>query len=286
MGLKSIDIFRHLPQDIQDSTHGGANLAGALISIGTTFIMGMLLVTEISTFMEEKTQSVMKIQQAPLSDNKLQINIDLTLHAIPCHIVSLDVQDLMMTHVLDVGGALKKYRLSSNGVQISDTPLEQDHHNVDIEDLKRAKDAGESCNLAGYIQVNRVPGNFHISTHAYNQYVAMLGMHDLNLTHTINHLSFGPKYEVKRVQKKFKKHAGELTPLDGSKELYEAKAMTTYYLNIVPTTYRDRIGFSYPVNQFTVTKKTQYIQHHPALYFKFELSGVTVNYKQSSESIL
>ncbi len=42
----------------------------------------------------------------------LQINMNITLPAVPCAVLSVDAQDVMGSHVVDVGGHLKKTRLN------------------------------------------------------------------------------------------------------------------------------------------------------------------------------
>jgi hypothetical protein len=89
---------------------------------------------------------------------KLQINIDLELKKTPCDVISLDVQDVMGTHVVNVAGAMDKIRLDKNGNYISsEEGLKQGHgdgheHATKKFDMKRAKDAiknHEGCRLKG-----------------------------------------------------------------------------------------------------------------------------------------
>ena len=51
----------------------------------------------------------------------------------------------------------------------------------------------EGCLLAGTVIINKVPGNFHVSTHAFGEVVQKLYMtgRKLDFSHVINHLSFG-----------------------------------------------------------------------------------------------
>lgn len=53
--------------------------------------------------------------------------------------------------------------------------------------------------------INKVPGNFHLSTHAFGDVVQLLYMtgRSLDFTHTINHLSFGNDIMMKDIQQKF-----------------------------------------------------------------------------------
>ena len=48
-------------------------------------------------------------------DEKLIINLDISLPKCPCSILSLDIVDITGVHVVDIEGKLKKSRLDENG---------------------------------------------------------------------------------------------------------------------------------------------------------------------------
>ena len=43
-----------------------------------------------------------------------------------------------------------------------------------LEKVREELDQKMGCQLEGYVQINRVPGNFHVSTHAYGDIVIAL----------------------------------------------------------------------------------------------------------------
>ena len=43
-----------------------------------------------------------------------RINLDIEFPRFPCEIISLDIQDIMLSHHPNIG-SIKKYRLDSNG---------------------------------------------------------------------------------------------------------------------------------------------------------------------------
>ena len=63
----------------------------------------------------------------------------------------------------------------------------------------------EGCKLSGFVFINKVPGNFHISGHHYPDAVQKLFMagYKLDFSHTINHLSFGNKQDMAHIEKNF-----------------------------------------------------------------------------------
>lgn len=56
-------------------------------------------------------------------DDRLNINVDIVFPRIPCDILSLDVQDVMGTHIVDISGSLFKKRLSQEGKVLSQTSM-------------------------------------------------------------------------------------------------------------------------------------------------------------------
>lgn len=61
------------------------------------------------------------------------------------------------------------------------------------------------CRLQGKFTVKEVPGNFHISSHAYQNIYIRLAMsgaiQTLDVSHKIHHLSFGDTDRMDRVKK-------------------------------------------------------------------------------------
>ncbi len=66
-------------------------------------------------------------------------------------------------------------------------------------------DEQEGCIVEGTVIINKVPGNFHLSTHAFGQVVQMIymGGRQLDFTHTVKHLSFGNDTQMKQIQSKY-----------------------------------------------------------------------------------
>ncbi|MFS7984673.1 putative endoplasmic reticulum vesicle transporter [Helianthus anomalus] len=66
-----------------------------------------------------------------------------------------------------------------------------------IKTVKQALATGEWCWVYGVLDVQRVAGNFHISVHGLNIFVAQMifeGATHVNVSHVTHDLSFGPKY--------------------------------------------------------------------------------------------
>ena len=142
----------------------------------------------------------------------------------------------------------------------------------------------EGCEFKGYIDVNKVQGNFHIapgkSFHQGDQHV-----HDLspfpdgkfNFTHTVKHLSFGGDYP------------GKIDALDETWRILDPPSETgvyQYFFRIVPTAYKYLSPFKKDIstNQYSVVdhfkalnpKNNKLGVDLPGVFFFYDLSPIKV----------
>jgi len=197
----------------------------------------------------------------------------------------VDAQDIMGTHVVDVGGELHKVRLDPQGRPKRDprgallpaeagNPQDQMH---------------EGCEVSGYLIVNKVPGNFHISAHSHANLVHMFfGVAPMNVSHIINHLSFGTMEETRELADVPGAH---IDPLKGTRKMAEADhdAMNAksyeYYIKIVPTVYHKLNGNTYRSYQFVADSNEVTGRYQlPAAYFRYDLSPITVEFSERRKS--
>lgn len=144
----------------------------------------------------------------------------------------------------------------------------------------------EGCQVFGYLDVNRVAGNFHIAPgKTYTQH--HVHVHDLqpfaatqfNLTHKMRHLSFGRNIP------------GKTNPLDGTEQVATQGAMMfQYYVKIVPTMYAREDGQTLHTNQFAVTRHQKQVstlfgeQGLPGIFVIYELAPLMVKYGEKQKS--
>ncbi|EGR33515.1 hypothetical protein IMG5_050820, partial [Ichthyophthirius multifiliis] len=228
---------------------------------------------------------------------KIRVNLDIDFPKFPCDILSLDFQDIMGSHSVNVEGDLHKTRITKTGEYFDRHEQQQNKQHsghahdqsnqVDLQRIQQAIQNKEGCKLSGFMYVNRVPGNFHISCHAFGQILGYVfritGINTIDLSHKINHLSFGDEDEIKIVKKQFT--LGVLNPMDKlvktkQKHFENYGISYNYYLNVVPTTYIDEWGYTYYVNQFVFTENQIQTDYIPAIYFRYDLSPVTVMFKK------
>ncbi|KAL9315770.1 hypothetical protein ACSQ67_016771 [Phaseolus vulgaris] len=142
--------------------------------------------------------------------------------------------------------------------------------------LQRIKDEdGEGCNVYGFLEVNKVAGNFHFAPGKSFQQSGV-HVHDLlafqkdsfNLSHHINRLSYGEYFP------------GVVNPLDNVHWIQETPSgMYQYFIKVVPTVYTDVNGHAIQSNQFSVTEHFRTgdvgrLQSLPGVFFFYDLSPI------------
>ncbi|CAD8180685.1 unnamed protein product [Paramecium octaurelia] len=279
--MLKFDLYRKLPQDLIEPSK-----SGALISFTSLILMFILFITEFQEYLTQQVQTEMYIDQN--KDDTLLVNMDISFPNMPCDFISIDQQDVIGTHQQNVKGELLKKRML-NG-RIIDTYLST-NETLNLERAQKAYEQNEGCELTGYIIISRVPGNFHISAHPYggqvNIVLPFVELSTIDLSHTIKHLSFGNQNDIQKIREKFKQ--GLLNPLDGisrikTQELKNVGVTHQYYISIVPTIYVDIDNREYFVNQFTANTNEAQTNSMPAIYFRYDISPVTVQFTKYYET--
>jgi len=300
--VKRFDLYRKVPRDLTEPT-----LSGAAVSCCTVTFAIYLFFSELTVFMRRSWESEMFIDESR-TEEKLQINLNVTLPAMPCELLSFDAQDVMGSHEVDAHGHLFKDRLTSKGDVIATEEMKGSHYgassgltrhfsfsydNQDVDRIRKMINSGEGCRVAGWVKVNKVPGNVHLSTYSHSYLFGSLYQEarNINISHRVNHLSFGVDTDISYVTTNFK-DTGIVAPLDGVEQVALAKkegsgidtAIYEYYTKVVPTTYRALDQPPVHVYQFTANSNKIQNQQMPSLYFRYDFSPVTVRYTEKRES--
>ena len=94
--------------------------------------------------------------------------------------------------------------------------------------------------MEGYLEVIRIPGNFHIAHHAFTDILGALHAEGIELDNSfkINHLSFGDIKDKKTIAERFP-DTDIRNPLDGfEREKGKARNMRVgLFLNAVPSEF-------------------------------------------------
>ncbi|XP_027064011.1 uncharacterized protein [Coffea arabica] len=305
--IKNLDAFPRAEEHLLQKTQ-----SGALVSIVGLVIMATLFIHELRYYL---TTNIVHQMAVDLKRGEtLPIHINMSFPSLPCDVLSVDAIDLSGKHEVDLDTNIWKLRLNRDGYIIGTEYLsdlvekehtahehghdDKDHHDdqdqkvhlqgfdKEAEDMiKRVKQAlanGEGCRVYGILDVQRVAGNFHISVHGLNIFVAQMifgGSSHVNVSHIIHDLSFGPKYP------------GIHNPLDGTTRILRGTSGTfKYYIKIVPTEYNYLSKEVLPTNQFSVTEyfspMNEFDRTWPAVYFLYDLSPITVTIKEERRNFL
>jgi len=160
-------------------------------------------------------------------------------------------------------------------------------HEAVLLDPARLADIAEGCNMFGFLEVNKVAGNFHIAPgKAFQSPAGQLvhefkpfDSHKYNVSHVIHTLSFGIHYPRR------------VNPLDGSKSiLTNGSGVFQYFIKVVPTTYKYTNGAVIDSCQYSVTE--QFKSAHdpskgfvlPGVFFIYDISPIMVKFTEKRQS--
>ncbi|XP_077807885.1 endoplasmic reticulum-Golgi intermediate compartment protein 3 isoform X3 [Macaca mulatta] len=155
---------------------------------------------------------------------------------------------------------------------------------------KMQEQKNEGCQVYGFLEVNKVAGNFHFAPGKSFQQSHVHGDSgwcclQINMTHYIQHLSFGEDYP------------GIVNPLDHTNVTApQASMMFQYFVKVVPTVYM-KVDGEAPLppqvlrtNQFSVTRHEKVAngllgdQGLPGVFVLYELSPMMVKLTEKHRS--
>jgi len=155
-------------------------------------------------------------------------------------------------------------------------------------DKWQGRPAYPGCQVSGFIMVNRVKGNFHILASSLNH---NLNAALANLTHTVNHLSFGDRIaydhpKVKRVLKKIPDDYKEFNPMDATfypiKDFHQAYH---HYIKVV-STHLDVARKDDELLTYQFIEQSQIVKYNvdevPEARFSYDISPMSVIVKKNS----
>lgn len=140
------------------------------------------------------------------------------------------------------------------------------------------------CQVSGHLMVNRVPGNFHIEakSKSHNLNAAMT-----NLTHRVNHLSFGEPIDMrsrksKRILKQVPEEHQQFAPMDG--QLYHTADFHQayhHYIKVVSTHLNmGAAGSANAMVTYQFLEQSQIVYYDvnnvPEARFSYDLSPMSV----------
>ncbi|XP_067132010.1 endoplasmic reticulum-Golgi intermediate compartment protein 1-like [Centruroides vittatus] len=235
--VRRLDIYRKIPKDLTQPT-----ITGAIISICCCFFIAYLFLSELFSFVSTEVSSELFVDN-PGDKDRIAVRLNISLPRLSCDVVGLDIQDDMGRHEVGFVENTEK------------TPLNN----------------GAGCRFEGKFYVNKVPGNFHVSTHA-----ASKQPDSIDMAHIIHEVTFGEKLD--------KPLSGSFNALkDVNKQDVQSVESHDYVMKIVPTIYEDLDGSLVHLYQYTAAYKSYISFGHsgrimPAIWFRYDLTPITVKY--------
>ena len=262
--------------------------------------MLLLLFNEYWNYKSYNMSTIMYVDKNRGSDN-VKVNIDVDFYNLPCDLLSIEIKNNLGLNVQKIEGNLTKYTLNSKHEIIGNKPyiLESlgkfghDHDHIaqpDYESVKTQIKNNEGCKLRGDFLIDAVPGTFLISSKAFGITIERLmreGLNKINVQHNINDLYFGNNIHIFQLFP-FSDSFSLMHSLKNKKRINDKLPMAyQYYLKIVPTKYQYITGTSLYSYQYTVNSFSEIsMDRIPGLYFRYDLSPITVEYKLTKMSFL
>ncbi|XP_032320978.1 endoplasmic reticulum-Golgi intermediate compartment protein 1 isoform X4 [Camelus ferus] len=222
------------------------------VSICCCLFILFLFLSELTGFITTEIVNELYVDDPDKdSGGKIDVSLNISLPNLHCELVGLDIQDEMGRH--EVGHIDNSMKIPLNN--------------------------GAGCRFEGQFSINKVPGNFHVSTHS-----ATAQPQNPDMTHIIHKLSFGDTLQVQNVH-------GAFNALGGADRLTSNPlASHDYILKIVPTVYEDKSGKQRYSYQYTVANKEYVAYSHtgriiPAIWFRYDLSPITVKYTERRQPL-
>ncbi|XP_054723272.1 endoplasmic reticulum-Golgi intermediate compartment protein 1-like [Uloborus diversus] len=243
--VRRFDIYRKIPKDLTQPT-----LTGAVISVFCCCFIAILFLSEFLNFITVSVTSELFVDN-PGDNDKILVHLNITLPRLSCSVLGLDIQDEMGRH--EVGFV----------ENILKTPLGPEE---------------QGCRFDGRFYINKVPGNFHVSTHS-----ASAQPDNIDMAHIIHEVSFGT--QVADTVK------GSFNPLkDTDRSNSRDIDSHDYVMKIVPTIYENLDGLKVQSYQYTSAYKNSVTFSHtgrvmPAIWFRYDLTPITVKYIETRQPL-
>ncbi|GMT36015.1 hypothetical protein PFISCL1PPCAC_27312, partial [Pristionchus fissidentatus] len=242
------DIYRKVPKDLTQPT-----TTGAVISICCVAFIAFMIFNDLLAYIFIDVRSELFVDD-PGREGKIDVSVNVSFPALPCQykhitVVGVDIQDENGRH--EVGFVGKTDKISLEG--------------------------GVGCRFESTFEINKVPGNFHLSTHS-----AQSQPDTPDMRHIIHSIKFGDQI-VDYVK-------GSFDPLSNKNSTASQPLAThEYILKIVPTVFESIGGSMTTAYQYTFGHREYVSYHHsgriiPAVWFKYELQPITVKMTETRQS--
>lgn len=281
--MKSFDLFQKVTVD----NTSRPTMIGAVISFFALSIMGYVLLKQLNEyFFIPLIQKDTTIFQDDTRVSTIPTNIGLSFPNLPCALISVDQEDLLGHHRLNIEDTLNKIPLDKKG-----NPNQNLFNGFETQKLRDAIIKQEGCYVEGFVPISKVQGDIHISFHAYRDvysYVLQSGLYkNITIGHKFTLLNFGDttisesildKYQMRDEANNFNRVIN-LPNFSNATYTHDFD----YFIKIIPQIFYDEYtGQTDIAYKYSLSTKTKERENHvgsmPIIMINYDYSPVAVKY--------
>ncbi len=202
--IKSFDLF----QKIIIESEFKPTIFGSLISIFVILLLIFLVIKETILYLTPLIikESIVQNLYNTNNDSHFNLNLKLKLYDTPCPIVSLDTENLLGQHIINIRENINFFRYSNNKELIKNnfSPYQ-------ITKLEQALREDENCFIDAHLRLHKSAGDIHFSFHKFREvYDEIKQRNDnkgifkkLNVSHKIFKFSLIDDGDFKKIKNNF-----------------------------------------------------------------------------------
>ena len=290
--VKNFDYFQKLSYDVSKPT-----TTGAVISVLTCACITLLLLYNIIDYFCPNIIKTPIIYQDH-DNSKIDMHLNIKVNA-PCSLLSVVQEDQNGNRNDNVYAHLQKSRVDRNN-HIIETSQRFSLGSLEqvVEQIKEE----EACIIRGFLQIEKVQGNVHISFHSVrmimnvllNRYPDMF--EKLTLSHKLGYLKFGDTTNTAKILSKYgyNEHTSFYKE-DMPDYKYSKKPNFDYFIKIIPFLFKEENGYQKDdimAYQYSLSSQDRNINNNdedlnlPVITLSYDFSFLTMQIILEKKSFL
>lgn len=293
--LRSLDFFQKISVDnITKPT-----LVGSILSLSAISIIIFLMFREVTDLLTPNITRDSHVIQDNDQKSKINVNLELSFPSIPCYLISVDQEDSIGNHRMDITDSLNKEHLESDGKSSF-----YDKHSNSLANLIDSIVKKRGCKINGIIPVSKVPGDIHISFHNYGYLYNELRnerkdlFNNLRMSHKLSKLTFGDAAYDQTLLMRFGygsdcKGGNSFNQNGNLPNFIEEKKPNNfdYFVKLIPHYFVDEgKGTKNTGYQFSMTSRSRDFDNEseqmPIVIINYDFSPIAMVLQLSSKSLL
>jgi hypothetical protein len=280
--IKVFDYFQKISYDVSKPTS-----VGAIISILAAAIILILLFVETAKFLSIHIKKDFIVFQDISGKSTIDLHFSIYIPHHPCALLAVDQEDKVGLHRTNIEAHIVKRRIPKTIARVDLSPFLP----YKTQELLKAINEDEGCLIEGFVEVNKVAGNIHISYHPFrNVFDFLVANHKeeynkMKLNHKLNYLVFGDRF-----------HESELNSYDVYTH-YEFPNFVEnsnvfpnfdYFVKIVPHLLQSESGVTKLNYQYAISSNNRKGEEGemPMIMINYDMSEVTTQITRKRNNFL